>query len=258
MAPSSFTPNERLVRKRLAARLRQRRCRERKRELSATSADTDRNKPTKNEEATSSKTTPIASPSKVTHLFVDMNQQQQMKQYGYHWTYPVIPHMPPHGYPIHGPPLVPTIYPRHHPYAHPYMRTVAPHNTPYEPLPQVYVPFTMQAPEQHEAVSRTVSRSPSDASMSNGKAAAVAVRKHIENTTKDLSIKKDAPAKAQTGSGARAKKQRTNQSLMSTEKAAVDAMLSMKSNSSDESDDDTSSRRDQKLHPDVRQLLASV
>lgn len=99
-------------------------------------------------------------------------------------------------------------------------------------------------------VSRTVSRSPSDASMNSGKAAEAAAKaenmKHEVNKTVSAHITETASAyemnDASTGSS---KKQKTShkakkneKSLMSTEKAAVAAMLAMKT-SSDESDGDS-------------------
>jgi hypothetical protein len=249
MAPSSFTPNERLLRKRLAARLRQRRCRQRKREI-ATAGGAESKDAKRHQEASSNKTTPTSSPSKVTH-FVDLNQHQQMKPPSYIWPYPAMP-LPPrraplppqaNGYYSHAPPLMPMLYPgHHHPYAYPFMRAGTGPYTAYglPPRQQQQQPLTKQA-SQPEDVSRTVSRSPSDASMSSGKAADAAVQKdqHYQQQEVEPPKEKAAAKKALKAKATKVKKG-TKKALMSTEKAAVVAMLSMKSSSSsDESDGDS-------------------
>ena len=115
MAPSGFSPNERLLRKRLAARLRQRRCRERKRELIMSGivaartggiVETNKSDSSISLEGTasadnstgfsSSKSTPASSPSKVDTVYVNIQniQPRAPPQGGYGWTYPVMPPIP--------------------------------------------------------------------------------------------------------------------------------------------------------------------
>ena len=118
MAPltENLTPNERLQRKRLAARLRQRRCRERKRELIASDifatgtgltevtnkSDISRSREgiasaDKSTGYSSSKLSPPSSPSKVGPVYLNIQNlppRQPAPQGGYCWTYPVMPPIP--------------------------------------------------------------------------------------------------------------------------------------------------------------------
>lgn len=115
MAPSGYSPNERLLRKRLAARLRQRRCRERKRELimsgivatrTGGAVETSKSDSISIEGTasadnstgySSTKSTPASSPSKVDPVYVNIQNMQPRApppQGGYGWTYPVMPPIP--------------------------------------------------------------------------------------------------------------------------------------------------------------------
>lgn len=317
MAPSNFTPNERLVRKRLAARLRQRRCRERKRELAMTGvvpavgSSKESSSDNKSVEASgdnstvysSNKSTPTSSPTKVTPVYVDIQNVRPPNQ-GYGWHYPSMPpghsrgpsfhyhHHPPHANGYYGgsshhhhhhqPPMIPVMYPpHHHQYvSHPPALSYAQQprhmsHGPHYPVP-FHGPLSHGLPPPHHPlkqanpnhrpttaaepgdVSRTVSRSPSDASLNSGKRTVATA--HIKKETEDVvsvemqneatssSILEPISGSADNHSSSQAlshKKEKRMESknpnsLMSTEKAAVAAMLSMKS-SSDESDGDSTS-----------------
>jgi hypothetical protein len=327
MAPSNFTPNERLVRKRLAARLRQRRCRERKRELAMTGvvptggSSKEGTSDSKSVEASgdnstvysSNKSTPTSSPSKVTPVYVDV-QNGRPANPGYGWHYPTMPpchgrgpsfqyhHQPPHpnGYyggasqhHHHPPPMIPVMYPPHHhqyvshppalSYSQPQRHLSHGHHysvpfhgplshglpPPHHPLKQANPNHRLTTAAEPGDVSRTVSRSPSDASLNSGKRtvatahikheieAAVSVETQNEETscttvlgpisksTENLSFSQASSHKKEK----RLESKNPN-SLMSTEKAAVAAMLSMKS-SSDESDGDSISASTLKSLPPV-------
>lgn len=323
MAPSNFTPNERLLRKRLAARLRQRRCRERKREMIMAgivgprtgSVVTTTNKIDSNASIegtasgdnstvySSTKSTPASSPSKSEPTYVNIQNARPPPQGGYSWTYPVMPPIPRnrtsvpstyhHGHPppsapngyypppsnhYHQAPIVHVMYP-HHPH-HQYMpHPPGPHYYPpqkgngnpyshsvYGPPPPIYPPTGPHSTEKTNVpyrptvesdpgdVSRTVSRSPSDASMHSGKAAEIAAEKDKVDKVSVVKVEETQEAKSVTslshatgvvsademGVAVTAKKKNKSKqkSLMSTEKAAISAMLAMKS-SSDESDGDS-------------------
>ena len=341
MAPSNFTPNERLLRKRLAARLRQRRCRERKRELivsgivathTGVTEVTNKSDSSISIEGTASadnstgysstKSSPASSPSKVGPVYLNIQnlpQRQPAPQGGYSWTYPVMPpiprnkaahtlqpshqpnyhhhsqHLPsvqshPNGY--YAPPphhhhhqqyhqttLPPMMYSHHpHPYMNhgphpsqmypPQIRGNGSHGPPPYPMAAYGPPPPIPSIPQHQDpthgtyqsstesgpgdVSRTVSRSPSDASMNSGKAAEAAAA--ADKTKHDIN---KAVSQIDTGSGIVSADEMVNtnayshknpknshktsnneKKLMSTEKAAVAAMLAMKT-SSDESDGDS-------------------
>lgn len=314
MAPSNFSPSERLVRKRLAARLRQRRCRERKRELATTgvvptvAVSKENNGDSKSVEISadnstaysSNKSTPTASPSKVAPVYVDI-QSARPPIPGYGWHYPIGPsthsrgpsfhyhHHPLHSAGYYGgvshhhhqqPPMIPVMYahPSHH---IPYLSQApachyAPHQRPNSHGNQYPMPVCGPLPEVHHSVkqsslnhrstsdsvepgdvSRTVSRSPSDASLQSGKRASEASQIAKSGTEVDFSDEAQnmlsshsaglepfsEGMKCHSSKLVSHKKQKqidskNPNSLMSTEKAAVAAMLSMKS-SSDESDGDS-------------------
>jgi hypothetical protein len=328
MAPSNFTPNERLVRKRLAARLRQRRCRERKRELAMSGVVPtggslkESSSDIKSVEASgdnstvysSNKSTPTSSPSKVTPVYVDI-QNVRPPNPGYGWHYPSMPpghgrgpnfhypHHPPHpnGYyggsshhHHHQPPMIPVMYPPHH---HHHYASQPPALS-YAPPPRhmshghhysgpFHGPTSHGLPPPHHSVkqanpnhrpttvaepgdvSRTVSRSPSDVSLNSGKRAVAVASIKIEaqdvesvetqneamssttalepisESTKNLSFLPAVSLKKQ-----KRMESKNPNSLMSTEKAAVAAMLSMKS-SSDESDGDSTSTATLKNMPRI-------
>lgn len=171
MAPSSFSPSERLVRKRLAARLRQRRCRQRKRDIAVAGPSTASNSKTAGKDGTTSspqgvdvsnvssaKSSPTSSPTKMAHVYVDVNQPSMKHDnlQPYHrWSYPNMPHpphgpMPPHHHSPgayynshhgHGPPP-------HHSHGPPphHHHQQQPHGQP-PMMPMMYPPF--YPPQQH-------------------------------------------------------------------------------------------------------------
>jgi hypothetical protein len=325
MAPSNFTPNERLLRKRLAARLRQRRCRERKRELimagivmprSSGVAESHKLDSSVSVEGTTSgenstayssaKSTPASSPSKVDPVYVNI-QNMRVPPQGYGWTYPILPPIPrsrvppsnyhhhpppppsipthPNGYYMpsshhqqnyHHAPLLPVMYPPHHqfvnhsqaPPTHTYMpQRGVNHGPPYhlaaygppplsmhQPIEQLKRPYHPTAESDPGDVSRTVSRSPSDASLNSGKAVQKDKVKNdadgsdeshntiaslnATSVSTDETVDKVMINKKKKQKLSHKLKNSQQKSLMSTEKAAVAAMLAMKS-SSDESDGDS-------------------
>jgi hypothetical protein len=347
MAPSSFTPNERLLRKRLAARIRQRRCRERKRELIMSGIVLPRSGVIENNKLDSSvsvegtasgdnstvyssaKSTPASSPSKVDPVYVNIQNMRGPPQ-GYGWTYPIMPPIPrsrppppnyhhhpqvpshPNGYYVpsshhqqnyHHAPIAPVMYPPHHQYGtHPQPPPPPPHSympqqqravshcppyplAPYGPPPQIPPPPTMHqsiAVEQMKQpylsavesdpgdVSRTVSRSPSDASLNSGNVNQKFKPKNetdasdeSNNTIASLNATSISTDETVDKTVANKKKQKVShklksqqKALMSTEKAAVAAMLAMKS-SSDESDGDSISTGTNKTLSDGHQATAA-
>ena len=162
MAPltENLTPNERLQRKRLAARLRQRRCRERKRELIASDIFATGTEVTNKSDIgisreciasadkstgySSSKLSPPSSPSKVGPVYLNIQNlppRQPVPQGGYCWTYPVMP-------PIPWNTAAHTSQPSHQPYYHhsQYLPSVPSYHNGY---------FAPPAHQRHHVATRT-------------------------------------------------------------------------------------------------------
>lgn len=228
--PRQPVSEERIIRKRLAARLRQRRCRERKKVSAQVGMKIDNaSEATKADSATtqpiSKKPTslPPSPPPKMQIVHVPVPAYFSLPPYHHHPMY--MPHpmgIPPirHG---HHHPLHPRAHPHHNYSAHTHY-----HHRSYPVMPHHHhvtapIPYTAASitSAQSDTIPRTVSRSSSDAS------------------TDDCIVTSEVPLK-------KLNKKKRKKSLESEEKTAVDAILSLKSNSSDEeSSDETVSTTDE-------------
>jgi hypothetical protein len=223
--PRQPVSEDKLIRKRLAAKLRQRRCRERKKGIVKMETNAKNvSHPIADDSVTKGNhSVPPSPPCKLKIVHVPVPTYFGLPPYQSHPMYMPHPISAPGSHHPHHRPLDPRAHPGyavHAPYYHPvYPMMPYPHRSTVRSGP--YTAATTSA--QSDTIPRTVSRSSSDASTDDSV------------ITSDMRLSKHEP-----------KKQK--KSLASEEKTAVDAILSLKSNSSDdESSDETISTTDEGL-----------
>jgi len=253
---SKHTPNERLYRKRLAARLRQRRCRERKRVAAMVSKQTNHDEgsvvkstssASQSCESTSGSSSSTPTRVRIVHVPVPCHQPPVFRGMP-HYPPMYMPHPAAQGPPMMCMPPCAPMPPMHAPYYPPYPGMMGhPHCPP--PRMQYHPAMSHHGhPGNHpHHIPRVVSRSASEASMDykvdnrhpGTPPRPIYSKREDERQTIDTHTYAEyVPKRTVTP-----QKKRTNP-LASSEKTAVAAILSLKTSSDDECSDESSSTDD--------------